>query len=145
MSPGVEQLLQDYFREQPEVAAVYLFGSFAVGRGRPESDVDLAVLREPIRDRRKAYEIRVRYLTELSQLMKRDVDVVLLREAGETLSEEILRTGRVVYERDREERVAFAAKRILQCLDFHPIRSRQEKAVSAAIRRRAHGEAGGSL
>ena len=36
--------LADIFRRYPGILAVYLFGSHALGRARPDSDVDLAIL-----------------------------------------------------------------------------------------------------
>lgn len=40
-------MLREYFSRLPDIAAVYLFGSFAKGRQGPNSDFDVAVLFTP--------------------------------------------------------------------------------------------------
>lgn len=131
--------LRRYFSGQPEVWAAYLFGSVARGTAGPLSDVDVAVLREPIGNRVTAWEERSRYAGDLARLLGRAVDLVLLQEAGDTLSEEILREGQVVLEADRDRHRAFRATRVLRALDFRPVRERAEQGLVHAIRREAHG------
>ena len=36
--------IDEYFRSRPEVAAAYLFGSYAADTQKPESDVDIGIL-----------------------------------------------------------------------------------------------------
>ncbi len=36
--------LKDYFSKQPDIVAVYVYGSFATGNTHPKSDLDLGIL-----------------------------------------------------------------------------------------------------
>ena len=38
------QLLEDYFAKQPQIVKVIVYGSRAMGREKPGSDIDLAIL-----------------------------------------------------------------------------------------------------
>lgn len=84
-----------------DIVAVYVFGSVATGRSRASSDLDLAIMfrRQISGDERMAYE------TELSNMLGRDVDLVVFGQSGALLQHQILKSGRLVYESDPGERV----------------------------------------
>lgn len=104
--PGIRRALQDLieerYRPDPNVAAVYLFGSFARGNAVPGSDVDLlVVLRDdprPPRDRIPDY---------LPQGFPVGVDVVPWTQAelderlaaGDRMAHEILADGEALLDR----------------------------------------------
>lgn len=81
--------------------AIYLFGSIATAKNRPGSDIDVAIM---VRSRIKGME-RVQLETSLSNLLKRDVDLVVFGEASPLLQHQILRNSRLVYEMDPKDRV----------------------------------------
>ena len=83
--------------------AVYLFGSTASNRTRPDSDVDLAVL--PAIPLAAAELMALR--TELSEQLGRDVDLVDLSRATTVLRKEVLARGRLLFETDRLRRAEF--------------------------------------
>lgn len=79
----------------PEVEKAYLFGSRAQGDAGTMSDVDIA-LSCPDIDRRRWVAI-AEAVQDAETLL--DVDVVWLEDASSSLRDEILQTGKVVYER----------------------------------------------
>ena len=87
--------------ENPGIAAVYLFGSAAAGKMRADSDLDIAVMSA---GRIDGFE-RISMETALSNLLGRDVDLVIFHQAGVLLQHQILKYGCLVYERDPAERV----------------------------------------
>ncbi|HEX2582793.1 MAG TPA: nucleotidyltransferase domain-containing protein [Chlamydiales bacterium] len=46
----VLQLLQDYFAANPQIVQVFIYGSRAMGRETPGSDIDLAIITESNQD-----------------------------------------------------------------------------------------------
>ncbi|MDA3894599.1 MAG: nucleotidyltransferase domain-containing protein [Desulfobacteraceae bacterium] len=132
-------ILKEYFYKNDEIIAAYLFGSFAAGKATPSSDLDIALLIPPAENRMEVFHARLRYHTELSDLMKKNVDIVLLREAGEMLSYQILKFGRLVFERDRDSHREFVAKRVIQCLDFKYYEKIMQQGMINAMRREYHG------
>ena len=80
----------------PDLEAAYVFGSRATGDARPDSDLDVAVLAprplDPVD--------RFRFQERLAAHLGLDVDLVDLRSASTVMRAEVLRTGRVVLDRD---------------------------------------------
>ncbi len=77
---------------------------------------------------------RVRYQTEISRLIEREVDLVFLREAGELLSYQILSKGQVVVETDKEIHRSFRAYRLIKCLDFQFLEDRMKRGMVTAMK-----------
>jgi len=131
---SIKEIINNYLIDKKQVKAAYLFGSTVAGKDVAGSDVDIALLTEPYKDRMDNYRARVRYQAEISRLIGRDVDLVFLQEAGELLSFQILEKGEVIFERDKEAHRGFRASRVIQCLDFRFVRERMEKGMIAAMR-----------
>jgi uncharacterized protein len=87
--------------ENPGIAAVYLFGSAATGKMKADSDLDIAVMSA---GRIDGFE-RISMETALSNLLGRDVDLVIFHQAGVLLQHQILKYGCLIYVRDPAERV----------------------------------------
>jgi predicted nucleotidyltransferase len=84
------QALQSALRGRSDVIVALLFGSLARGAGRPNSDIDIAIVAPG-----------VDWLTlraELTSKLGREIDIAPLETAGIPLLEEILRDGIVVHE-----------------------------------------------
>ncbi|MEI6261223.1 MAG: nucleotidyltransferase domain-containing protein [Deltaproteobacteria bacterium] len=83
------------------VVAIYIFGSAATGKDRPGSDIDLAVMVA------SAFSgmARVEMETALSNLLCRDVDLVIFGQTAPLLQHQILKYGRLIYEAVPRERI----------------------------------------
>ena len=104
MKPSDQELIRKiriHAAGYPFIAALFLFGSRAVARERAQSDVDLAIVAsEPL----SSWQ-RVDLETGFSNALKKDVDIVFFGQASPLLQHQILRKGRLIYEKDRKERV----------------------------------------
>jgi predicted nucleotidyltransferase len=76
--------------------AVYLFGSEAEGRARPDSDVDLAFLSERALDPVVVFDVA----QDLATALHRDVDLVDLSRASTVLRAQVIGRGRVLHSGD---------------------------------------------
>ena len=88
-------ILQSYFSKRKEVLCVYLFGSVAAGRENRFSDIDVAVLFDPAMPEANYTQQQLALMDELSRLLHRDVDVVLLNKASIFLKFQVLRNGKL--------------------------------------------------
>lgn len=131
--------IQEYLDDKNEVIAAYLYGSTASEIEGRESDLDIALLTHPFRDKVESYKARIRYLQEIQRIVDRNVDISLLQEAGELLAYQILKKGKVIFERDRRSHISFAASKLLRCLDFQQIERRMQKGMITGMRRKKHG------
>ncbi len=130
----VKDKIVEYFHDKKGVIAVYLYGSIVTGKDVKNSDVDIALLTTPFKDLMEGVKTRVRYQTEISRLIERDVDIVFLQETGELLSYQILSKGLVILEIEKEKHRSFRADRLIQCLDFKFLEDRMGKGMVTAMR-----------
>lgn len=98
--------------------SVYLYGSFAAGRARPGSDVDLAVLRTAPIDARALIDAAL----ELPGVIDRDVDLVDLRAVSTVLAAHVVAEGRLLHEGDRSNRQHFELLALRLYMELNELR-----------------------
>jgi len=87
-----EKILQAF----PEVLAIYVFGSFGTKYERPDSDVDLAILPELAVDVVTLWNLA----QEISVKIKKDVDLIDLKNASTVFRHIIISSGYRFYTKD---------------------------------------------
>jgi predicted nucleotidyltransferase len=129
-----------YFKNRDEVSALYLFGSIGRGRETKESDIDIAILIDESRLKRKSYDIlKKEYFSASPRFTLRPVDIVILNTASPHLKHHILKTGKMLFDRNRRLRVLFTARAIVEYLDYKPIEDICLGAVANRFRRATVG------
>lgn len=106
------------------------------------SDLDIAVLIDESRLKpRSRFRFRLDLIGEATRAWGRpDVDVVLLNEASPLLAYEVVRSGRLLFERDHDARVAFEARTAQHYLDLEPFyRISRRYLKRQLLRPRKHG------
>lgn len=121
--------LRDVLRAAPSVLVAYLFGSRAIGRHRPESDVDVAVLLDPS----SADPERLRADLQRAVAPLR-LDLVVLDAAPVALAYRVLRDGRLLVCRDDAARTSFWARTMDRYLDMAPVRRIQAEGTRRRLR-----------
>jgi predicted nucleotidyltransferase len=106
--------LADRLRSEPDVLALYLYGSYGTPAQGPLSDVDLAILFRPSRspDLDRELELRGEVLAILGE---DDVSITLLERSDPIFQYEVLSTGRRLMCADEVELADF----VEQVLDRH--------------------------
>ena len=138
-SKDVARITQ-YFRDRAEVSALYLFGSFSRDRANAESDIDIAVLIDKSHLKRKNFEsIKKQYYTASPSFSLRPVDIVILNTAPTFLKYQVLKTGKLLFDRKRKLRTKFTEEAIIEYLDFKPVQDIYLDAVSRRVRRTSNG------
>lgn len=118
-------------RTQPEIRLVYLFGSQASGEVGPLSDIDLGVLLAP-----ETPLARIRPQLEsllAAALAGRPFDLIILNQAPIELAYAIIVQGKVLYERDRGERVEYEADVMSRYGDYLPYLRIQRQAILEGV------------
>ncbi|MGQ9779488.1 MAG: type VII toxin-antitoxin system MntA family adenylyltransferase antitoxin [Bacillota bacterium] len=95
---------------EADLAAAYLFGSRAAGAAGPASDLDLAVLFVPGLTAEERFWRRVALRETLAEELGIPVDLVDLAAAPPHLAREVLLTGKLLFCRDDDLRVAAVIK-----------------------------------
>jgi predicted nucleotidyltransferase len=99
LKDSIEKRISEYFMNKKEVVAVYLFGSYARGKEKPFSDIDIGIIFKP--SRRDKYLERIDgYLPGLSRIMRCDVHLVIMNTAGEELLKQVFTKGKCLLVND---------------------------------------------
>ncbi len=132
--------IMGYFRSRKEVSALYLFGSSVKGNGTYDSDIDIAVLIDDRRLKSRNYDnVKKEYYRASPTFSLRPVDIVILNTASPYLKHRILKTGEILFDRNRKLRINFTTKVILEYIDFRPIEEIFNRAVANRFRRSSVG------
>lgn len=100
ISEDLPKRIIDFASRHADIVAIYIFGSVATARNRSGSDIDVAIM---VRGQVKGME-RVQLETSLSNILRKDVDLIIFGEATPLLQHQILKYGYLIYERDPKER-----------------------------------------
>lgn len=82
-----------FLKERLDCEVIILFGSYARGEQRPDSDVDLAIKSPKEISKKEIFELT----QELEQLLKKDIDLIDLNAISDSFRYEILMNGQVLY------------------------------------------------
>lgn len=99
----LKELLQEALRGDARVLVACVFGSWARGKPRARSDVDVALYLDPATcpDQEAAFAAWRDYTDQLTALTGREVDVLILNEAPPTLASTALRGERLLVRDER--------------------------------------------
>lgn len=112
--------LNAYFAKQPDIVAVYLYGSFIEDRIHPKSDIDFGVLfNKPIKSFNSVGQV-YSDLCDLKLPTEPDVRNLDLKESPAYLMNVI--KGKLVYIRDDNKRVEFEVEVLRRYYDTERLR-----------------------
>lgn len=135
-----DKKLRDYFRRQDDVEFALIFGSTAVGRTTPMSDIDVGVYLRNGEDALKMAERQIDITCAIMQLYRiSQVDVVILNIANPFLGFQVLKDGRVVYVRDEKEFYKFKAVSLGRYQDIRPMYDLYDRIAEESLRRERYG------
>lgn len=120
-----------------DVVFAYLFGSRALQRNRPDSDLDVAIcLAESERIHRAWLDIMGALALAVAPL---ELDCLLLNVAPLGLRFAVVRDGQTLLDRDPEARRAFEVATRREYWDWEPYRTRHEQALLQRLREGTYG------
>ncbi len=108
--------LKSYFANKPEVAFGYLFGSYAKGRAKSDSDLDIGIYINDY-EPKSAYSYKLEEAETIQRVFGKEVDLTVINEASPLLRHEIFKYGILVKEPDWEFLVNYKVKSFYQYLD----------------------------
>jgi len=130
MDEQIERTLRLFFAKEENIRLAFLIGSFATGKSRPDSDVDVAVLFSRIPDHMEILDLRER----LSGGLKRDIDLVVLNDAGPIIRMQALKTGI----RLRAEKGAYEDFFVRTVNDYDDLKQIRAPIEEAVLRRKIY-------
>lgn len=126
--------LKKFFSKRKEVICAYLFGS-SVTQVVLKNDLDIAILvTQDALKKSDTFDLQVDFARELQSLLGRpDIDVVILNDAPLLLRHEVLKSKKIIFQRDERERIDYEVASELKFYDFEPCRRLFWKALVKKI------------
>ncbi|MCC4768730.1 nucleotidyltransferase [Methanosarcina sp. DH2] len=113
----LEQKLREFFSRVEGVKVAYLFGSTVRGEANCLSDIDIAVLFDDTLLQKKAFDLELELIGELTVLLEtNNVDLVILNNSPLLLTYNVIRDG-IILKSDEPSRVKFETKIMSRYLD----------------------------
>jgi len=117
--------LKIFFNEREEILLAFLFGSFASNRIHSSSDIDIGILFKTVPD-----IDAINHVTEeLSSILQREVDLVVLNQASPVVKMQILKKGILLYTCDKKYFHHFFTETVNQYDDLKRIRKNCEDSI----------------
>lgn len=111
--------IRDYFSRKPEVVVVYLYGSFARGDAKKDSDIDLGILLSKKED--KPFHLpQVIFADELKKIINKNVEIQDLDVCRIDFAHRVLSEGKVIYSGSERKRINFEEKTLRTYFDLKP-------------------------
>jgi predicted nucleotidyltransferase len=107
-----------YCAGRSDIAACYLFGSYAAGVNRPSSDLDLAFLLDVAVPSTDYNEVRFSIIGDLGRICRLDVHPLIMNSAGELVLGQVFRKGICLYGRDAKALRTFRNSKLPLIAEF---------------------------
>jgi len=115
----IELLLKEVLTQFPQVSLAILFGSVALGRQRPDSDLDIAIAaNHPL-----SADEKMAIISTLAERIGRPIDLIDLSVAAEPLLGQVVRHGRRILGSDTQYG-ELIRRHLFEQADFMPYRNR---------------------
>ena len=135
-----EQQIKDFFMQQADIDFVLIFGSTALRRETPLSDMDIAVYFKKEDDVLRLGEQQIDITCAMMKICKINrVDVVVLNCANPFLRYQVIKYGRLIYARDLRVFYKFKAVSLGRYQDIKPMYELYDKVAEINLRRGMHG------
>lgn len=122
LSMSDQEKLKEIFKDYPYIASAYLFGSYALGKVSPMSDMDIAILIKDNAPKGRELIHKMDYMAYRIEeaLQTKEVDLIELNNQGLIFVHNVLRTGKLIYDAAPDFRIRFVTKVISDYCDFEP-------------------------
>lgn len=105
---------RDILVEYKSIIFAYIFGSYAQGKDRVDSDIDIAIFLEENVDIDTYLEMKMR----LEEACKREIDLIILNDTKPLLRYEIYKSNVPLFCRDKSLETRFKVKTLFEYSDF---------------------------
>lgn len=118
----------------PDIVALFAFGSLSTGMLTPLSDLDFGVLLSVDLNKKQRFEKHLELIGLFSATFRtEELDLVVLNDAPVRFSYSIMSRGKILFCRDRAALIDFIEKTRMLYLDFKPLRDSFDQAFLEGI------------
>lgn len=130
LSKDYADKITDFLIKNVNPYLIYLFGSSVNGSFREDSDIDIAFISD-----KKTTEYEVFMLAqELADILKRDVDLINLKDASTVFKAQVVGKGKTIYCSDDTRRMYFE----MYVLKDYALLNEEREIILNSIKQRGH-------
>lgn len=118
----IVQKLKTFFEKKKGISLVFLFGSVVSRQMTNHSDIDVGMLFDRIPDFHEINNVK----EDLSSLLNRDIDIVVLNEASPIIKMQVLKNGLLIFRKDKNSFSNFYGDTVKQYDDLKIVRKKCE-------------------
>jgi predicted nucleotidyltransferase len=123
------QRIKSVAAKYPQIELAYLFGSFALGHQRKDSDVDVAVKLSDRLSEGRRFDLGLELIGAFTRAMGRETDVVILNDAKDLFFKYIiLKEGILAFRRKDLPQMIFETRVFNEYFDYQPFFDAYNKA-----------------
>lgn len=127
--------VKEFLYNVKEVKYAYVFGSFVNLRNYHDIDIAIYLKNDFNKNdyQKYPYGYESKIITELEQLLRKKVDIVVMNGAGITILQRIINSGIVIIQGDKNQRIAYENYIRKLYIDANAIRQIKRKYLSKKI------------
>jgi predicted nucleotidyltransferase len=134
MKKETVNLINEIAKKDKAIITAYVFGSQIKDRANKYSDVDIAILFDDELMKEGYGERQLKLTTELTEVLNKEIDLIVLNRAPIFLKYHILKDGVKIYERPDRREHNFEARAIIEYFDFLPMKNKMEEGMLKSIK-----------
>lgn len=134
MKKETVNLINEIAKKDKAIITAYVFGSQIKDRANKYSDVDIAILFDDELMKEGYGEHQLKLTTELTEVLNKEIDLIVLNRAPIFLKYHILKDGVKIYERPDRREHNFEARAIIEYFDFLPMKNKMEEGMLKSIK-----------
>lgn len=129
--------LKKELKKDKNILFAYIFGSYGKGKITPLSDVDIAVYLVNVKE---YFNEKLKIIGKINEILETDeVDLVILNEANLSLQFEVIKTGELLFCKNKNLRIKFITKVVDLYCDFEYHRKIQNYYLMKRIKEGRYG------
>ncbi len=123
--PIITRRLKTFFKERHDVSLVFLFGSFVSKQTTAFSDIDVGIFFKKVPNFHEINDMK----EDLTALLKKEVDLVVLNDASPVLKMQVLKKGVLIFQKGKNDFSLFYGDAVKQYDDLKIIRRKCEENI----------------
>jgi len=115
-------------KQRSEIVALYSFGSAVKNELKPLSDLDFAILLSNQLSKRQQFDKHIELIGIFNNVFRTDeIDLIILNDSPLRLCYTILKTGKLIYYRNKDDLISLREQVLKKYLDFKYFRDSFDK------------------
>jgi len=112
----LEEKIKKMLEKEKNILFAYIFGSYARGEARENSDIDVAIYVKKVPKDIFKYENKI--ASKIEKEIKKQVEVRILNKLPFLLQSRITKEGKLIFSKNEKERIKFETFVLSNYLDF---------------------------